>query len=230
MTTGVGIILQARFGSRRLPGKALASVGGISILWRCLNRLRRAGAGPVVLATTERAEDDALADIAHRMGLDIYRGSTDDVLGRFVGAALRHRWHTVIRATADNPAVDIDAAARLVAVLTGTGADYACEDGLPCGAGLEAVTTAALLRTASAAVDAEDREHVTTFIKRQTDSFHVERPLAPAHLRRPELRFTVDTAADLTYMRRVFARVRSVEPSLSDMIAAADACVRSKAA
>jgi spore coat polysaccharide biosynthesis protein SpsF len=183
-----------------------------------------------VLATTSQPEDDELESVARKMGVAVYRGSTEDVLGRFVDTALLHGFATVIRATGDNPAVDIDAAARLIRARAATDADYACEDGLPWGAGVEIVTTAALVRAAMLATSADDREHVTMCIKRRPDRFRVLRLSAPIRLQRPDLRFTVDTEADLLYMRRVFARVRPAEPSLSDLIAAADECARSDAA
>lgn len=230
MNPRVGLILQARHGSTRLPGKALLPIVGRTLLQRCLDRLRVSGAGDVVLATTAAAEDDALAAVAQERGIAVYRGATDDVLGRYLAAALLHRVEIVIRATGDNPAVDIDAPRRLVQMLLATGADYACEDGLPYGGGVEAVTLSALTRAATLASRPEDREHVTTCIKARPDLFTVLRVLAPAALRRPDVRVTVDTPADLVFMRRVFARLRTGEPSLAAVIATADACLRSRAA
>jgi spore coat polysaccharide biosynthesis protein SpsF len=230
MADRLGLILQARFASTRLPGKALESIGNTSILQRCLNRLQCAAVGQVILATTERPEDDALAFVARRMGVAVFRGSTDDVLARFIDAAAVHRFDTVVRATGDNPAVDIDAPARLIDALHRHRADYACEDGLPYGAGVEVVTAAALARAAQLATRPEDREHVTTFFKLQPNIFRVTRIAAPGALQRFDLRLTVDTADDLSFMRRVFAQARSAEPSLVEIIAAADACSRSDAA
>ena len=230
MAQRVGIILQARFNSSRLPGKALASVGGVSVLKRCLSRLRKAEVGPVVLATTERPEDDALAVVARRLDVAVFRGSTDDVLARYLDAAVWHEFDIVIRATGDNPGVDFDAPRRVLDVRRRDGADYACEDGLPYGAGVEVITTAALARAAALATRLEDREHVTTFVKLHPRTFRLTWARAPQRLRRPDVRLTIDTAADLSFMRRVFARVRSAQPTLADLIAAADACSRSNAA
>ena len=148
MRQRIGIILQARFNSTRLRGKALASVGGTSVLKRCLNRLRQSQAGHVVLATTDRPEDDALAAAARRIGVDVFRGCADDVLARYVDAAVWHDFDVVIRATGDNPAVDIDAPRRLIGLMHRHRADYACEDGLPYGAAVEIVSTAALAYSA----------------------------------------------------------------------------------
>jgi spore coat polysaccharide biosynthesis protein SpsF len=229
MAARVGVIIQARCDSSRLPGKALAALGGVSILTRCLVRLRRADVGPVVLATTERPIDDALVVIARRMGVAVFRGSTTDVLQRSIDAAVCHEFD-VVRATGDNPAVDIDAAARVLETLRIQAADYACEDGLPYGAGVECVTTDALLRATALARRASDREHVTTYIKAEPTVFRVSRIAAPERLHRPTLRLTIDTAADLAFMRRVYAEIKAAELPLAEIIAAADACSRSDAA
>jgi spore coat polysaccharide biosynthesis protein SpsF len=230
MKPRVGIVLQARFNSQRLAGKALAMIEGRSLLARCLARLAAAGVGPVVLATTTNPDDDRLAAVATEGGVPVHRGSVDDVLARYVEAALRFRLDIVIRATADNPAVDIGAPRRVVNAIARHRADYACEDGLPLGAGVEAVTTAALVRAATEAWLADDREHVTTYLKLRPHEFRLARVLPPGAVVRPDLRFTVDTAADLAYMRQVFGRVPAGEPALRDLIRAADHCSRSDAA
>lgn len=224
------VILQARVSSSRLPAKALATVGGKTLLERCLQRLQLANAGEVVLATTERAEDDALAYLASAMGVRTFRGSTDDVLGRYLAAAQSADADVVIRATGDNPAVDIDAPTRVLRALATTAADYACEDGLPIGAGVEAITFEALCRAAAAATTAEDREHVTLYIKHRPGAFRVTRQPAPAALRRPDVSLTVDTADDLEYVRRLFGCAVLPEPSLRELIAATRICSRSDAA
>jgi spore coat polysaccharide biosynthesis protein SpsF len=224
------VILQARTGSTRLPGKALATIGEASLVERCLRRLKLARAGEVILATTRDAEDDALAAIAARMGVGVFRGSGEDVLDRYAAAAEWAHADIVIRATGDNPAVDIDAPRRLRHALIEAGADYACEDGLPVGAGVEAITNEALRRSAAAATSAGDREHVTLYAKRRPGAFRIARLLAPKHLRWLDLRLTIDTPEDLDYMRRLFARVTSVEPELAELIAAARRCPRSSAA
>lgn len=224
------IILQARVSSTRLPAKALATVGEITLLERCLHRLILANAGEVILATTTSPEDDALVEIAQRMNARVFRGSTDDVLGRYLGAAGTLDADIVIRATGDNPAVDIEAPVRVCRALERSSADYACEDGLPVGAGVEAITFDALCRSAAAATSAEDREHVTLYLKHRPGAFRVTRRPPPLSLNRPDLRLTIDTREDLDYMRRLFAATGTAEPSLTELIAATATCARSDAA
>lgn len=214
-----GIILQARHGSTRLPGKALERIGTRTLLEHCLHRLLASGVSRVVLATTTRPEDGALVEIGERMGVLIYRGSTKDVLGRFAAAADAFDLDPVLRATGDNPAVDPGAAHRLLEGLSRTGADYVQELGLPVGAALEAMTAPALHYAASAATSAYDREHVTTFIKSNPNTFRLRALTAPRNVSDSSLSLTVDTPDDLAWVRELFDRSGQVDPSLADLIA-----------
>jgi spore coat polysaccharide biosynthesis protein SpsF (cytidylyltransferase family) len=230
MRTRAGIILQARLGSSRLSRKALAAIAGQTILEHCLRRLMFAGVAPVVLATTDRPEDQALATVAQHLGASVFRGDADDVLGRFVAAAEAFDFDHVVRATGDNPGVDIQAPGRLLAALRLGEADYVYEQGLPYGGAVEAVTRAALVRAAKEARRPDDREHVTTYVRRNSHVFSVIQLAAPAPLRRPDVRVTVDTAEDLAHVRMLFERTGHDLPSLRQLIEAAGRAARPEVA
>ena len=123
------------------------------------------------------------------------RGPVDDVLGRFVAALAGWTGPYVIRATADNPFVDIDGPARLLRVLD-AGADYAIEEGLPVGAAVEAMRVEVLREAGELAVDAPTTASTS---RRSSASRSIASPCcsapAPFELRRPSLRLTVDTRA-----------------------------------
>lgn len=222
MNSRPGIILQARMASSRLPGKALEVVRGRTIVQHCLRRLLSSSVSRVVLATTTRSDDDALADIAARAGVGVFRGSEDDVLGRVAAAAEQFCLDPVIRATADNPAVDPGAVERLLAALARSGADYASETGLPVGAAVEAMTASALHYAAAVATSPYDREHVTPYIKGRPDVFRVISVPAPAGLTCPGLRLTVDTGEDLARIRRFFDAIGDPDASVADLIGLVD--------
>jgi spore coat polysaccharide biosynthesis protein SpsF len=211
-------------GSTRLPGKVLALVLGKSLFEHCVCRLRAKSDLPVILATTTLAEDDVLVAMADRLGVPFVRGSENDVLGRYVLAAATFDVVEVIRATADNPAVDMDAPRRALDLLLRTGSDYVVEHGLPVGAAVEAVTASALSRASASTDDPYDREHVTPFIRRERQFVSID-GLAPGSLRRPKLRLSVDTADDLAFIRRLMAQVAMSDGApapLECIIAAAD--------
>ena len=218
------IILQARVGSSRLPSKSLRPLGGVTLVARCLERLLAGGAAPLVLATTERAEDDALQDEASALGVPCLRGSDADVLGRFAQVVDVLGPAYVVRATGDNPAVDIDAPGRVLDHLRRGGVDYVVEHGLPVGGAVEGMRAESLLRAAREAVHPDDREHVTTYIKRPDHRFRVLMPLAPAHVRAPYLRLTVDTGEDFAFMEQVLQQAggRSARVPLAGIIRAAE--------
>lgn len=216
------IVLQARLGSVRLPGKVLAPIGPCSILEHCVRRLLTSEL-PVIVATTTRAEDDAVEDAARRLGVDVFRGAEHDVLDRFIAAAHAFSLTEIVRATADNPFVDPGAARRTLAFRQRVGADHVVECGLPVGTAVEAVSVDALTRASALISDPYDREHVTSFIRRD-GRFRALRAVAPGDVRRPGLRLTVDTAEDLDFMRQVYASLNpdAGEPPLPSIIRAAD--------
>ena len=217
-----GIILQARMASQRLPGKALEPIAGRSLIVRCLQRLGASGVGPVILATTVGREDDALVSAAQDLGAAVYRGSAEDVLDRYVRCAAEFGLDRVVRATGDNPGVDINAPGRLLEALAGSNAEYVREDDLPYGGGVEALTLDALNRAALLAHDPFDREHVTTYIRRHPETFRTLVRRVPAPLARPDVRVTVDTAADLEAFQALHAATGREMPTLPQLIAAWD--------
>lgn len=222
MSEHTAIVLQARMGSTRLPGKVLAAISGQPLLAHCVERLQQSGL-PVIVATTTGLEDDVVAETAERLGALVLRGLADDVLARYAQAVTEFGLFEVVRATADNPAVDIDAPARCLELLRRTGADHVVERGLPHGAAVEAVSASAILLAAAQATIAADREHVTPFIKRDEQFVAID-AIAPGALRRPTLRLTVDTPEDLDFVRKVFSRIldTTVPAPLAEIMRAAD--------
>jgi spore coat polysaccharide biosynthesis protein SpsF len=215
------IILQARFSSSRCPGKVLAPFAGRPLVAHCLARLAAADSGPVVLATSTGADDDAVAAVAAEAGASVCRGPLEDVLARFALASRHWDGPFLVRATGDNPAVDIDGVRRVLQRLS-AGADYVVETGLPVGGAVEGVRTDVLRESVRRATTPYDREHVTPFVRNHPEEFDVVLMPAPEALRRPDLRFTVDTPEDLDYMRRVFRATAGELPSLAVVIEAAD--------
>jgi spore coat polysaccharide biosynthesis protein SpsF len=216
------VILQARMGSSRLPGKVLAPLGDRSLLAQCIERLVAARVGEVIVATTTRPEDEAVVAEASAAGVAVVRGPVDDVLARFVGALDGWTGPYVIRATADNPFVDFDGPARLLRLLD-AGADYAIEEGLPVGAAVEAMRVEVLREAGELASTPAEREHVTPFIRQSVDRFAVVSAPAPFELRRPSLRLTVDTRQDLQFVRSLVEQAEDATLlPLGQVIALAD--------
>jgi spore coat polysaccharide biosynthesis protein SpsF len=147
-----------------------------------------------ILACSEDSASSLEAPAADA-GFDLFPGPKEDVLGRYCGAVRRFGIDRVIRATADNPFVFIDAAEAINREAADLGADYAGYGGLPYGAGVESVAAEALLRAERETHAGPDREHVCPYLYQHPELFLLHRPLAPRIWRAP-IRITVDFPED----------------------------------
>ncbi|MHB8510977.1 MAG: cytidylyltransferase domain-containing protein [Actinomycetota bacterium] len=200
-------IVQARMGSTRFPGKSLEDLNGAPLLLRVLERIARASRiDDLWVATTLEQQDDELAQAASETGYNVFRGSTDDVLDRYVQAARSARADLVVRNTADEPFVDPLLIDECIQALSG--ADYMSNNLVPTypeGVDTEVVSIEALEIAWREATRASDREHVTPFIWRQPDRFRLASvEVQPLH---PDWRLTVDYPQDLEFARACYERL-----------------------
>ncbi|NYT04891.1 MAG: NTP transferase domain-containing protein [Methanomicrobiales archaeon] len=203
------IILQARMGSHRLPGKSLMPVWkDMSLLELVLARITRARLPDrVVLATTRESRDDPLVGIAEKYGVAVVRGSEDDVLGRFVQALDAYPADAVVRACADNPLLDPVMIDNLVTFFRDVQpCDYAMNlgpmTGFPDGVGVEMVSAAALRRVDRETRDPSHREHVLTYIH-DNPSFVSKWLYADDAHARPGYRLDIDFPEDMHFVREL---------------------------
>ncbi|GAB3440776.1 cytidylyltransferase domain-containing protein [Insolitispirillum peregrinum] len=213
-----GVVIQARMGSTRLPGKVLADILGAPALVRQIERIWRIpGLKTVVVATSDLPQDDPVAELVNSLpAVGLFRGSEHDVLGRYAGAAAAFDLDAVIRLTADCPLIDPDVVGAVVTAFLHTdGCDYAsnCRPRTyPHGFDCEMVSRRALDAAAAEAVDPFQREHVLPFVFSQPDRFRCINVEAP-DARHVGLRLTMDYPEDLDLVRAVYA---ALYPSLPD--------------
>jgi spore coat polysaccharide biosynthesis protein SpsF len=207
------IIIQARMGSHRLPGKSLMPVWKeLSLLELVLTRITRCKIPKkIILATSTRKKDDLLIPIAERCGVEIIRGSENDVLGRFVQAYNAHPSDAIVRAAADNPLMDPEMIDKLIIFFwEKQPCDYASNlgpvSGYPDGVGVEMVSAETLLRLDKEAKDMRYREHVVTYLHHNRD--YISRlQKAPPEFHRPLYRLDIDYFEDLVFVRELVKRL-----------------------
>lgn len=191
-----GLVVFARADSRRLPGKVLRDVAGRPLLGRVLDRLRHVpGTPPVIVATSDRPVDDAVAAFAGGEGVAVFRGAGDDVLGRARACAAAHGLDPLVRISGDSPFLPGALVGRVLALFGDARPDVATNvfpRGFPPGASVEALSVAVLGRLDAEVRDAADREHVTTFVYRHPDRFTITN-LGAADPSWASVRLTVDT-------------------------------------
>lgn len=209
MRGGATVIVQARMGSTRLPGKVLLDIAGRPMLERVLSRLDRArSVESVLVATSVLPRDDVLAAFCAERGRPCFRGDQDDVLDRYYQAAKSVGATEIVRVTSDCPFIDPEVVDAVVEARRRAGADYASNTleprTFPRGLDVEVFTFAALERAWREDKSPAWREHVTPYLYR-APSFRLEAVTNDADL--SGCRWTVDTPEDLDFARRAYAEL-----------------------
>lgn len=196
----LGIIIQARMGSTRLPGKVLRSIAGKPLLAHVVGRLsllRHQTA--VVVATSTLAADDAIRDwcAAQQPAVACFRGDETDVLERYLRCAEQYGFTQIVRLTADNPFTDMTELDRLLDLHLAGGYAYSHSFGMmPLGVGAEVMTIEALRTSHRDGHEPHHREHVNEYIQERPHLFPTAVLTVPISKCRPALRLTVDTLED----------------------------------
>jgi spore coat polysaccharide biosynthesis protein SpsF len=202
------VIVQARMGSRRLPGKVLVDLCGAPILTWLVERVAASErVGAVVVATTTDPADDAVEKLAGELEVGCFRGHPRDVLGRFSAAAAAFEAEVVVRVSGDSPFLDAVPVDAVLADFSAGGADLVenhRRPGWPVGTAAEALSRGTLERIVASTHEPRHREHVTIYAYEASDI--TTRHVAPApELEAPDLRLCVDTDSDLRRLRRICA-------------------------
>jgi spore coat polysaccharide biosynthesis protein SpsF len=207
--TALPVLVQARTGSARLPGKVLADLGGRPLLAWLLERLRDSRlASEVVVLTTTEPGDEAVAHLAARAGVTALRGHPTDVLRRYAEAVAARGDAALVRVSGDSPLLDGATVDAVIARFLQADADLVAnhrEPGWPIGTAVEALTAGCLERMHREASDPVHREHVTPYAYEHPDAFAIEHVPAPPELTAPDLRLCVDTLEDLERVRALCA-------------------------
>lgn len=212
------LIIQARMGSVRLPRKTLLDLAGAPLIDRILERVARVRSlDAIVLATTEKTEDEILIDVAKRCGVAWFRGSEHDLVDRYYQAARAFEADTVLRLPADNPCSEPEAFERLIDAHRASGVDFSSNimqvDGnqWPDGIGVEAFSFSALQSIWRDVHDPTRREHLAAnfydyLAQRPADPtrFTVGSVDCPPTWRRPDLVLDVNTAEEYEFIRRLY--------------------------
>ena len=207
----VAVIVQARMGSNRLPGKVLLPLGKISVLEHVLTRCKAIIDVDEVCCTMPDTEDSIpIAVVAEKLGVQVFKGSKHDVLGRYYGAAQAVNAAIVLRVTADCPMIDPEVCGNVLALVRGGGVEFACNNMPPTwphGLDCEAVTFASLERAYLESDRAYEREHVTPWIRNHPNILKATL-IGPANGSEGH-RWTIDNQSDYDFLQAIWKRLPS---------------------
>lgn len=221
----VAVVTQARATSTRLPAKVLLEAGGRTYLEHHVDRLRRTGL-PVIVATTTNSNDDPIVQLAERAGTQYFRGSEDDVLSRFAGAAREFGLDGVVRVTSDCPLIDPDIVASGVERWRAENDESVylsncLERTHPRGMDYEVFSAARLFEADERATLQADREHVTPYLhqNRPGDIRLVSLPWSGGG---SQYRLTLDTEDDRQLLHTLIEDFAADKLNCAELVALLD--------
>ena len=103
----VGIFVQARMGSKRLPGKIMMKVNGNPMLYYMLKQIKKSKwYDEIIIATSLKKENDIVRNFCLKNKINCFSGSENNLVNRFYLCAKEYKLDTIVRLTADCPLID----------------------------------------------------------------------------------------------------------------------------
>lgn len=198
------IVIQARMGSTRLPGKVMMAVSGKPLIGHMIDRLRQANlVDRIIVATSTDSSNDNMCDYLEQMGISVFRGNEDDVLERFYLAAKSYNLKYIVRLTADCPLVDPHIVDKFINEYFAQKADYLASD-QTWAEGLDTeIFSFPILETAYRnAKKQSEREHPTMYFHNHPQLFNIVKFQSPTD--DSKYRITVDEPQDLEVVKCIF--------------------------
>lgn len=208
----VGIIVQARMTSTRLPGKVLMDIGGKPLLKFLIKRLKSVNDNiDLIVATTRDKEDEKVIELCDSINVPYYRGQKENVLKRYIECARKFNIDVIVRVCSDCPFIDPNGINELIIAYKKIHkADLVHnkhKKGYPFGTGAELVTLNTLEIAEKNANKKHQKEHVLPYILENSDKFNIIKVNAPEYLRRPNYYLTVDYPEDLKVIREIVSKI-----------------------
>lgn len=216
------IFIQARMNSSRLKRKMTITLGEKKIIEWVIERLKPIeDKFKIILTTTSKPSDDELCQISKNYNIDCFRGSTNNLVKRFLNCAKTNNTKRIIRVCADNPFIDSNYINNLVN-FDNYGYDYCYNnlsrnenDFFPDGFGAELFDINTLLKIKNKTTNRDDLEHIPNYILKNPKSFRIGVPPCEVEQRFPNLKFDIDNFDDLKYLNSlVYKGVKITSGSL----------------
>ena len=205
-------ILQARLSSSRLPGKVLKTLMGKPMLLHQIERLQHSKMiEKLVVATSVDGSDDAIEEMCIDNGVEVFRGSLDNVLGRFYQCAKQYNPNYVVRLTGDCPLADWQIIDSMIQFHLDKKLDYTSTSlKFPDGLDAEVMTMKALTKTKYNATMPSEIEHVTQYINKNPNKFKNEHFNFDKDL--SHIRWTVDEPEDFFLVEKIYQALYKDNP------------------
>lgn len=201
----IAIFVAARSGSKRLPNKHFLKINkNLKMIDLCIMRLKKVKlAKKIFLCTTKKNEDNKFINVCKKHGIELFRGSEQDVQKRFLDCAKQNSINNIVRITADCPIIDPVIVDRCIKIHLDNNLDYTSNIlklSYPDGLDVEVFKTDALVKSQNLKKDLNNKEHVTPFI-RSSKFFKKQNLQSKKNF--ANRRWTLDYRKDFLFLKKV---------------------------
>lgn len=204
------IIIQARMGSVRFPGKSMYFFNArpalsylIDALLQCIDRAR------ICVVTSERKENDCIRDFCRAEHIEVYSGSEQNVASRFYEVLQKKRCHRFVRLSGDSPLFDYRLLEKALYAFPDRCDVYSSiyTERYPSGMNFEIIQRSTFLNAYPLFTKEEDFEHVTRYFYTHDKHYLIIQAPALNVVPMTACRFSFDTAGDAQRINAFFQSI-----------------------
>ena len=218
----IGVIIQARLGSTRLPNKVLKKIpagGKETILSVIINSVKNISSiSDIIVASSEHKQNDILEDYCKKIVVDCFRGDENNVMQRVMKAAEYYNTDIIVSITGDCPLIDPEIVDQAINLYKNNKAKYVSNCHIrsyPDGMDVQVYSLNTLKKSYTMTKSLLDREHVTLHIRKNPNIFPALHLIAPRSLFWPNLGLTLDDKLDFILIKKIFEKFKNKKNNFS---------------
>ena len=171
-------IIQARYSSKRLPGKVLKKIFGLTILERVINQVKKSKKiKKIIVATSDHKTDKKIITLCQKNNIDCISGSLNNVFKRFHLAVNSQQYKSFVRVSADSPLIDPSLIDRVVSLYNKNRYDIVTNvfpRTFPKGFSVEVINSKIILDFLNKIKKKKHQEHLTSFFYDNYKNFKIK--------------------------------------------------------
>ena len=209
-------LVAVRLKSKRLKKKSVCSLYGKKVIERLTERLNHSKyLDDIIWCTSINNEDDPIVNLAKLNSVNYFRGSENDIISRFIGAANKFNSKIIIRVTGDNPLTDPSLTDLLIKHHVLNNSDYTYSESFPVGTRSEVMSINTLLKLEKIVKDKDSSEYMTWLLKRP-EVFKIFK--LNYYIKNSNIKFTIDNLEDLKFLNIIYKKFQGKPPNIKKII------------
>ena len=220
----ISIIVEARMGSTRLPGKVMKKILNQPVLQLQIDRLKQVKlADEIIVATTKNKSDLRIVNLAKKNKIKYFQGDEDNVMKRVKNTAEKFKTEVIVSITGDCPLIDPAIIDQAIGLYKINNIDYVSNchvRSFPDGMDVQVYSFKSLLKSYRMTTSKINREHVTLHIRKNPKVFRTIHFQANSEENWPDLGLTLDEEKDFILIKKIFQKFKKKRKvfSLTDIL------------